>query len=510
LEALGAVTIFQTASFPVPDPTKTTTYSLNGEYAAVSLTIPAGAWPEGAPGPTLTVFDETSLRRRRAGGAAGAVLAGRAVNFGPEGIKFKKPVSIALPYDKTRDYGTRKLYVHKYATYPNGSQWEIRPYSLSVVDPINAKFGTVTADTPSFSAYAVLALPPDVAQVSAAAAITTTPAPTTTPKPNVASLEVYWIIVGLVAPVLCLGVPAYIYVTYRIKQERARRAEEKQRMAEEEEEEAKKHKKKKHHGEEEDEDEDEDEGGGGSGGKREGEAGVGVNSPSGPPNKGPNAAPAAPLAVEPAASLLQAGSVRGELVFDSKASSLLQRDLAGAGKEEAGEEEAGIDAADDDAHSVDPSHKSNRSKIISDQAGSAPQPKARSSKGVKAVASHRYVAESGDELSFEKGAILTIVGDGGDDGWLQAIDSSGNKGYVPLSRLHHSKAPAAVATTAISTSTLPPPPKPAFAIPSSPAEAQLKAPSSSEDVGGQEEGVADGEGGGGGGGADLVLGPRIV
>ena len=370
-----------------------------------------------------------------------------------------------------------------------------------MVDPINAKFGTVTADTPSFSAYAVLALPPDVAQVSAAAAITTTPAPTTTPRPNVASLEVYWIIVGLVAPVLFLGVPAYIYVTYRIKQERARRAEEKQRMAEEEEE-AKKHKKKKHHGEE--EDEDEDEGAGGSGGKREREAGVGVNSPSGPPNKGLYAAPAAPLAVEPAASLMQAGSVRGELVFDSKASSLLLRDLADAGKEE-----AGIDVADDDAHSADPSHKSNRSKVISDQADSAPQPKARSSKGVKAVASHRYVAESGDELSFEKGAILTIVGDGDDDGWLQAIDSSGNKGYVPLSRLHHSKAPAAVATTAISTSTLPPPPKPAFAIPSSPAEAQLKAPSSSEDVEGQEEGVADGEGGGGGG-ADLVLGPRIV
>lgn len=478
LEALGAVTIFQTASFPVPDPTKITTYTLNGEYAAVSLTIPAGAWPAGAPGPTLTVFDEASLRRRRAGGAEGAVLAGRAVSFGPEGVKFNKPVSISLPFDQKSDYGTRKLYVHKYATYPNGSQWEIRPYSLSVVQPINTNLGTVTADTPSFSAYAVLALPPDIPQVTVLEAVTTTPVPTTTPKPTGSSLEVYWIIVGLVAPVLFLGVPTYLWVSYRIRQERVRKKEEKEKKAEEEAAKAAKAQKKKEQHDEYEEEDDAD------------------KAPPGPLIKEPAAAAAAPLAVEPAPSLLQAGSVRGELVFDRKASSLLLRDLATVGKEKGGGNEAG-----DDARSADSQQKSSRPNGGDDQVEIAPVPKARSRKGVRAVASHRYVAQSSDELSFEKGSVLTIVGDGDDEGWLQAIDAGGKKGCVPLSRLHHSKGPSAEVTT------LPTQPPSVFAVPASPAVAELKAQDSSEGKVNHEEAVAEG---GGGGAADLVLGPRIV
>ena len=112
LEALGPVSIKTSASFPPPtDLSQPIALPLPG----ASIEVPPGAWPAGAGPLSAGVFDlRSSSSSRRAdregfggGGSARRLLTvgndrtivSDCVNFGPDGLELKKPVTLTLPFD---------------------------------------------------------------------------------------------------------------------------------------------------------------------------------------------------------------------------------------------------------------------------------------------------------------------------------------------------------------------------------------------------------------------------
>lgn len=176
LEALGTVKVLQTQSFPAPNRTEKAIYALSGEYSAVTLELPPGAWPENLQqGPSIAVF-ELPASRRRAG-----TVAGKAVSFGPDGTQFSSPVTISCPVDSNFDAGNRQLQVHRYnpSTGTTPVSWTKLPYPDGYEVPSGA-VSAVKGTTMSFSAYAVLAVDPPSSMSSTSLP---TPPPTT-PEPS--------------------------------------------------------------------------------------------------------------------------------------------------------------------------------------------------------------------------------------------------------------------------------------------------------------------------------------
>ena len=110
---LGLVSVFATRSFQKPQPGAAAKMTLSGDFSQVSFDLPPGAWPEVGLVPTgpleMTVFELPNSQRRHVVNAGALPLslfgqqqvAGKAVYFGPEGIKVRKnnPVALSFPND---------------------------------------------------------------------------------------------------------------------------------------------------------------------------------------------------------------------------------------------------------------------------------------------------------------------------------------------------------------------------------------------------------------------------
>lgn len=326
--------------------------------------------------------------------------------------------------------------------------------------------------------YAVLAVPPDAPAAIPAAVVTTTPAPKIIATSEATSLAWYLIVAGLLGPCIILGLPVFFYVC-RGRQRRAKTKEEKERgvsgtgVG--------------------------DQGGhganSGQGAEAPGSMGGGTKGTS---KQGNSLAPAfGPVAVEPGGTLLQGtGSVRGELVFDSTGngiipSRLLPTNLSNSGGE--GEAKGGGMGSKSASSAGSSGGKSAKAAGPASSGTDARVSSGTGAAAAKAVTSHPFQGEGDDELTFAKGDVLTIIGDGEDEGWLLAVDSSGNKGLVPLSRLHHRKGPAASSSSDFDVTVLATGPK----TPLAPAEATLQ-----EDAQDAQAGTDAA--------SEQVLGPRIV
>ena len=176
LESLGAVKVFAKKTFPVPNRSKTDTFGLEGEFSAVTIAFPPGAWPANVTaGPSIAVFEIPPAARRGA-----AVVAGKGVNFGPDGIAFSIPVAISCPVDSGFNVIDRTLRIQKYIPRTNTTAAAWGP-PLDIPDDgasskgwkrdSAGKLTAVSALTTSFSPYAV------VAHTSAGTSASNTPTP---------------------------------------------------------------------------------------------------------------------------------------------------------------------------------------------------------------------------------------------------------------------------------------------------------------------------------------------
>jgi hypothetical protein len=109
--------------------------------------------PEGAASSVLAVTlspassDETQSRRRReARQRHGLQEAGQGVEFGPEGARFTKPVTLELPFDRSAQ---GELAIHYWN--PGAGQWE------KLASSVDRQAGLVRAQTDHFSLYQVMA-----------------------------------------------------------------------------------------------------------------------------------------------------------------------------------------------------------------------------------------------------------------------------------------------------------------------------------------------------------------
>ena len=178
LESLGKVNVIATETFDPPNTSKTETVALRGEFSEVTITFPPGAWPSNiSQGPSITVFEIPTAQRRGA-----PVVAGKGVNFGPEGIEFPVHVTISCPVDSGFNATGRLLRVQKYSPQTNTTAAAWSPtgglkYPDDGASPPGwkrdsvGKLKAISALTTSFSPYAVVDL------TSAG-----TPAPNTTPQ----------------------------------------------------------------------------------------------------------------------------------------------------------------------------------------------------------------------------------------------------------------------------------------------------------------------------------------
>ena len=98
LASLGSLPVFARQSFNQPTAGTAAKMSLSGEFSDVSVDLPAGAWPASDPAGQLSimVFELPSSFQRRHVVKAGTQplslfgqqeIAGKAVYFGPEGVK---------------------------------------------------------------------------------------------------------------------------------------------------------------------------------------------------------------------------------------------------------------------------------------------------------------------------------------------------------------------------------------------------------------------------------------
>jgi len=315
LEALGNVKVLFEKSFPTPDTTKEVSYSLDGSFANVKLDLPPGAWPEGlGVGPSMSIFEFPATKENRTsckddGGFRdkhnfpcsawrgfdcstystsaypynaedlSAVksacpkackicippkkVAGKCIFFGPSGIKFSKPVTIALPLDlSTLDMAGMMLRPHRYN--PADNTWTEIPLPEGYVLPSfpdcqalqenitngtstpspsadtnsttgNVTTGNVTKDIPpecdpnapppvikgatmSFSAYGVLSIPVPAPTITT----TTTPGiliPLTTPlEDNSKPFPTVPVVIGIILGVLVVIALVIVYQKYGVKQ----------------------------------------------------------------------------------------------------------------------------------------------------------------------------------------------------------------------------------------------------------------------------------------------------
>ena len=182
LESLGAVKVFAKKTFPAPNRSKTETFGLAGEFSAVTIAFPPGAWPANlTTGPSITVFEIPPAARRGA-----AVVAGKGVNFGPDGIAFSVPVTISCPVDSGFNANGRTLRVQKYIPQTSTTPAAWGP-PLDIPDDgaspkgwkrdSAGKLMAVSALTTSFSPYAVV----DLTSAGTPAPSTPTP-PQSTPQ----------------------------------------------------------------------------------------------------------------------------------------------------------------------------------------------------------------------------------------------------------------------------------------------------------------------------------------
>ncbi|MFA5139711.1 MAG: hypothetical protein WC728_10805 [Elusimicrobiota bacterium] len=113
--------------------------------ARSSVELPDGA----TPGTFVTVSPaEGSEEREKALGKGLLRAAGPAVEFGPEGSVFLKPVTLRLPFDASVS-DVRTLMVHYWN--PNSKAWEALPSRVDLAEQV------VVAETTHFSLYQVLA-----------------------------------------------------------------------------------------------------------------------------------------------------------------------------------------------------------------------------------------------------------------------------------------------------------------------------------------------------------------
>ena len=110
---------------------------------------PIGAWPAHVTeGPSLTVFELPVSRRR-----AGLNVAGKAVNFGPDGILFDVPITISVPVDATANLTGHHLRVFEYhpssSTTPEAWTEKDMPQGFTVPDQPSI----LKSVTNSFSVY---------------------------------------------------------------------------------------------------------------------------------------------------------------------------------------------------------------------------------------------------------------------------------------------------------------------------------------------------------------------
>ena len=179
LEALGNVKVLSEKSFPKPDTSKDVSYGLDGVFSNVKLELPAGAWPEDlGEGPSMTVFELPPMPEEPAtDGKKPKKVAGKCINFGPEGVKFSKPVAISLPLDlSTLDLTGMMLRPHRFN--PDDSSWteialpegyEVPSFPNCLANSTNSTNATecrpdapppvIKGATMSFSAYAALSVP---------------------------------------------------------------------------------------------------------------------------------------------------------------------------------------------------------------------------------------------------------------------------------------------------------------------------------------------------------------
>ena len=111
LESLGAVEVLAEAAFS-PPADRDSSFSVSGPvFGSLVVTVPAGVWPVGAGSLTAAVFNLPPGLPV----IAGAQLAGGvAVNFGPEGFTFARPIGIEVPFNRSGQYDGLALGVYKY------------------------------------------------------------------------------------------------------------------------------------------------------------------------------------------------------------------------------------------------------------------------------------------------------------------------------------------------------------------------------------------------------------
>ena len=200
LAELGTVAVWAVVSFPVPSATERTVFALPGQFAALTLEIPAGAWPL-LEGPSAVVFDYpiarigAAVRRSSAAVAGPGQVAGKALNFGPENTTFRAPVTISLPVEAqvlmALNASTHQVMVHRYVAATQTLEPLSSPTTVERVTSAQGGGGIARAQTSHFSAYVamVVPIPRPVARATTAPAVTSatrpaTPAVTPTPPPQ--------------------------------------------------------------------------------------------------------------------------------------------------------------------------------------------------------------------------------------------------------------------------------------------------------------------------------------
>ena len=111
LESLGRVVVLSQAAFS-PPPNADSAFTVSGRgFSGLVISVPAGAWPASAGPLTASVFEMPATLPMTAGGQ---LAGGLAVNFGPEGVKFAKPIGITVPFNRSGSFAGMALGVYKY------------------------------------------------------------------------------------------------------------------------------------------------------------------------------------------------------------------------------------------------------------------------------------------------------------------------------------------------------------------------------------------------------------
>jgi hypothetical protein len=205
------VKVMGASSFPAPSPDVETSFEVAG-FPGYGLRIPAGAWPAGDSRPLkLSILDVSASPELAAAlqSIDGAKFVGSGVYYEPHGIRFAKPVEIAIPYDPSIDVGNLELNINRYDP-ANG--FEKIQMSSQRMSPVDVGLKLIYGETSSFSLYAPLATqakppPPDAPPATTTAGIVVT----STPQPSGDELPVVLIVGATLGGVAFLLLVAAIY-----------------------------------------------------------------------------------------------------------------------------------------------------------------------------------------------------------------------------------------------------------------------------------------------------------